>query len=221
MERDMSKEHGVHVRDPLGTSFKIVLGAGIGLVVLLLGFCTLCVGMVGIGSNLSESEDPDPLVPFPEPAEVSDPVVRAPVSSWSTLTFVDEWGDRTDDVGARSRAVGPVTPMGFPYGDVTAYLMVSCQSAWIRFSESPNLSGGDIQSGYDVYRLPVRIDGRDDRWRATQEWQGNDLNLPSSARSVWAAASSFEILLPWYGESRVRFRWDLTGSSDAIGKTCG
>ncbi|MDE2980911.1 MAG: hypothetical protein OXU74_06920 [Gemmatimonadota bacterium] len=217
----MSKEHGVHVRDALGTSFKIVLGAGIAVAVLFLGFCTFFVGIVGIGTNLSESDDADPLGPYSEQPEVNDPTVAAPVSSWSTLTFVDEWGDRTNDVGARSEAVGPVTPMSFPYGDVTASLMASCSGAWIRFSDSPNLSGGDIRDGYEIYQIPVRIDGRDDSWRATQEWQGNDLNLPSSARSVWAAASSFEILLPWYGESRVRFRWNLTGSADAIGKTCG
>ena len=147
-------------------------------------------------------------------------VPQVPKNSWSTTRFVDDWGEYSG-TGARSQEKPPASPMGFPYHDVMATLFVSCRSAWIRFTDSPNLTSDDIENGYDVYRLRVRLDGRDDRWRATQRWGSTDLNLPSSARSAWAAAKRFEVLLPWYGEGSVRFAWDLTGSADAIAKTCG
>ena len=143
----------------------------------------------------------------------------APRSTWSNFNFVNEWGEQ-DGRGARSEQRPPVNRMSFPYHDVEAALYVSCSSAWIRFTDSPNLTNDDIADGYSISQLRVRLDGRDDRWRATQKWGANDLNLPESARNAWTTAKTFEVLVPWYGEGSVRFSWDLTGSADAIAKTC-
>lgn len=145
---------------------------------------------------------------------------RKALYTWDWINFVNEWGE-VSGRGAVSKSVSPDKIMGFPYHDVTARIMVSCKSAWIRFSDSPNLTGGDTESGYDVYYLKVRIDGQDSRWRAIQGWSSKDLDLPSSARNTFARAQTFRIVLPWYDEGSVIFSWDLTGASDMISQTCG
>lgn len=139
--------------------------------------------------------------------------------AWSSINLVDEWGD-IEGKGAVSKTVSPDRSMGFPYNDVTARLMVSCRSAWIRFSSAPNLTGGDTESGYDRYYIKVQIDGNETRWRATQSWGDDDINLPSSARNTFARGQRFRVVLPWYGEGSVVFSWDLTGASDMISQTC-
>ena len=142
--------------------------------------------------------------------------------TWSTTYFVNEWGDRSGN-GAKSRQLGPETPMGWPYDDVEGQVIVQCRGpmAWIRFTDSPNLTGDETRDGYSVSHLPVRLDGQATRWRVTQNWGGNDLNLPRSAINAFRRSKTFEIILPWYGEGNVRFKWDLTGSSEMISEACG
>ena len=143
--------------------------------------------------------------------------------SWSTTTFTNEWGEQAA-VGARSQAVRPVTPMGFPYNDVTGTILVQCpNSVWVRFSEEPNLTGGNIRDGYTDYTLSARIDGRDVRYGVSQGWGDNDLNFRDDAtvRQAIMGSNEIEILLPWYGEGNVRFKWSLDGSSSAIQSSCG
>jgi len=148
-------------------------------------------------------------------------VKRRASFTWSTTSFVNEWGERTSS-GAQSEQVRPVEPMGFPYSDVEAEILVRCGGGtWIRFTDSPNLTGGITESGHDIYHLSIRLDRQQTRWRVTQYWGDKDLNLPNSARRALMNAKTFEIVLPWYGEGYVRFKWDLTGSSDIISEACG
>ncbi len=109
--------------------------------------------------------------------------------------------------------------MDFPYHDVKGSISVECGRSYLYFTEEPNLVGGDIEDGYTVHHVSVRIDGVSAVWRVTQNWGGHLLYLPSAARGALAGGSVFEVNLPWYG-GRARFKWDLTGSSEAILQTC-
>ena len=141
------------------------------------------------------------------------------IAGWDTFNLIDDWGETTGN-GAKSQAVTPVTRMDFPYHDTEATLFVSCQSAWIRFTKGPNLTGGDIEDGYTVYRIRVRIDGKDATWRVSHNWNSEDVSLPYIARNALAGGETFEALLPWYGNGNVRFSWLLYRSSEAIAQTC-
>ena len=145
---------------------------------------------------------------------------RKAASKWQRTYFTNEWGERSGE-GTKSEEVRPVERMEFPYHGVKATLFASCQNAWIRFSDSPNLTGGDIRDGYEEYRLRVRIDGRDLTWRATQDWGSKDLDLPSSVRNAWANGTTFEVVTPWFEQGAVRFSWSLVGYSDAYAEACG
>ena len=139
---------------------------------------------------------------------------------WSTVTFVDEWGDQTDDVGARSTLVEG-SGLSFPYNDTRGQIFVNCDNAWLRFTDAPNLTGGDISDGYHTYRLLIRIDGEESRLTVRQTWGAKDLNVVFSSEFIRniSAGSQLDVLLPWY-ESRAVFRWSLAGSSDAIKQSC-
>ena len=141
---------------------------------------------------------------------------------WSMINFVDEFGDITGR-GAISADVGSLRPMAFPYHAVTAQVFVDCNRAWIRFSDAPNLNGGDIQDGYTRYRATVRVDGeRIGSWLVSQVWGDNDLAFvnDSQAISALSSGSTLAISVDWYGEGAVAFELDLEDSSDRIGESC-
>lgn len=77
---------------------------------------------------------------------------------WSMINFVDEFGAITGR-GTVSPAVRSVRPRAFPYKGTEATLIVDCDIAWIRFSQSPNLSGRAIGNGYTRHAVAVREDG--------------------------------------------------------------
>ena len=155
------------------------------------------------------------------PAATTPAPVQTPPSDWRMINFVNEFGERTDQ-GAVTTEVSSRRPMSFPYGDTKARIFVDCDRAWVRFSESPNLTGGDTRDGYTRYSLLVRIDGNDARWQVNQSWGDNDLRFVDSSRAISALSggSTFDLAVPWYGEGSVAFSWSLAGSSDAIRRSC-
>lgn len=147
---------------------------------------------------------------------------RNSIAVWSTINFVDEFGDGRDR-GAVSATVGSVRSMSFPYSDTTATIMVNCDRAWMRFSESPNLTGGSIKDGYTDYSVAVRVDERNvGRRTVRQQWGGKDLRFVDGREAVAAlsAGSEFAVSLPWYGQNSSVFSWSLSGSSEMISRSC-
>lgn len=210
--------------DNSGSKKGVLIGCGTLILILLLCgiFGSLLDDDTDTGTTNSSPTNSVPTEPMSEAEKEEEEERRRRASyTWSTTYFVNEWGERTSG-GAKSLSVSADSRMGFPYGDVEAQLFVQCQPqySWIRFTVSPNLTGGNTESGYDVYNLRVRIDGNSSVWRATQEWGDNDINLPSSARATFARAQTFRIVLPWYGEGSVVFSWDLTGASATISEAC-
>ena len=141
--------------------------------------------------------------------------------TWNMINFVDEFGDVTDK-GAVSQKVKSDNPMGFPYGDVWAQLFVDCNRAWIRFSQAPNIPGGEIHDGYTNHSVTVRVDGARERWGVRQSWGDQDLSFRNSGRVVSAlsSGSEFAVAVPWYGQDAPVFSWSLRGSTAAIKKSC-
>lgn len=144
-----------------------------------------------------------------------------PVEVWSMINFVDEFGERTDR-GAVSRNVQADNPMDFPYADVRAQLFVDCDRSWIRFSQAPNIPGGEIQDGYKNHSVTVRVDNTRARWGVRQSWGDQDVSFRNPGRAVAALSSGsrFAVAVPWYGQAAPVFSWSLSGSSEAIKKSC-
>ncbi|MYB18276.1 MAG: hypothetical protein F4Y16_04685 [Holophagales bacterium] len=116
--------------------------------------------------------------------------------------------------------------MSFPYGDVRARLMVQdCRHVWIRFTESPNLVGGDIGDGYETHMLAARWnDGEPFIVRVRQQWSDKDLIFSDGGIDVASIAGNqtLAVLLDWYDQGRVMWRFPLDGSSAALAEAgCG
>ena len=144
------------------------------------------------------------------------------LASWTNLTFVDEWGEHAN-TGARSAWTTPVRSLRFPYEDLKASLYVDgCDQAWIRFTDDPNLTGGDIGDGYVTYSIKARADGREVTEPMIASWGSEDLSWRSGDATViksWANEESYEILVPLYVGSTA-WKFDMTGAKTAITKTC-
>ena len=185
------------------------------------GIWILSLMLAGACSSVSQD---DPSEPESEEA-AAEPALPAPEpvrSAWDTTNFVDEFGDTTG-VGATSDIVGPSRAMTFPYSDITSRLLVNCNRAWMRFSETPNLTGGDIADGYTTYDVSVRVDGGSTAsWRVTQSWGDNDLIFENSSQAISALSGgeTLAVALHWYGQNSAVFSWQLTGSSAAIQASC-
>ena len=170
--------------------------------------------LAAVAAAVAEEE---PAAPPPTPAPPPRPTPR-----WSNLNFVDEFGEPTGR-GAVSETVRSIRPMSFPYTGTDARIFVDCDRTWIRFSEAPNLIGGNIADGYTQYSVSVRVDGEDvGRWRVSQSWGDKDLRFTngSEASTAISSGSTFAVALPWHGEGSVAFSWPLTGSSEAIAASC-
>ena len=171
-------------------------------------------------ASVNDPTDPVDPAELPEPEEPP-----APRSTWEMINFVDDFGARTGRQGASSQQVRSVERMGFPYHNHRARFMVDCDSAWIRFTDSPNLTNVDYVNGQSHYQIRVRLDGGTDThtWTVSQpSVASNDLNFVSDSQAISALSSASKIMIafPWYGERNAVFEWDLTGSTDAIRKSC-
>ncbi len=147
-------------------------------------------------------------------------------ASWANFTFRDEWGEDAN-IGARSALTTPAQPLPWPYNDLKARLYVDgCDSAWVRFTSEPNLTGGSIGSigghVYQTYYVKARANGKEVT-EPMMAWLGDkDLSWRSDDAAViegWANEESYEILIPLYQHRRV-WKFDMTGAKAAIAKTC-
>ena len=140
----------------------------------------------------------------------------AMAASWTTINLIDKWGEN-DGYGAVSAPAKPSEPMSFPYGAVSGWIMVKCDIVWLRFDESPILTGGTLEDGYRDHVLAARIDGNDVDLEIRQWWGSKDLYVTTSNfRTRLSQGKRLDVLLPWYGQGYVRFTWSLRGSSATI-----
>ena len=145
---------------------------------------------------------------------------------WQTFNFTDEWGDETDDLGARSAYTKAARPLEFPYQDRKMSLYVEdCNTAWIRFNNNMVF---ETTSEYGILRgFKVRIDGKEiDIW--AMESDSRNINLrddqspPTAIRliALLGAANRAEFLIPLHDSSPARFNLNMSGSGKAINRVC-
>ncbi|WP_342632179.1 zinc ribbon domain-containing protein [Marinobacter alkaliphilus] len=147
------------------------------------------------------------------------PVVKAP--EWRTFESSDEMtGEKS--AYAVSPNAEPTQRMGFPYGDVEAWLGIGCDAssewAYIGFTQAPNLINGEIGDGYHSFRVRVRWDENVVFETLRQKWTADAMHFYSDASIIQkiGGASSAMVELNWYGEGAVRFPFTLNGSSKAL-----
>ncbi len=149
----------------------------------------------------------------------AQPEVKAP--EWESFESSDEMtGDRS--AFAVSPNSVPTQKMGFPYGDVEAWLGVGCDSssewAYIGFNQAPNLNDGEIKDGYQNFRVRVRWDENVVFETLRQKWSADFIHFynDNSVIQKMGSASSAMVELNWHGEGAVRFPFTLNGSSKAL-----
>lgn len=147
------------------------------------------------------------------------PVVKAP--EWRTFESSDEMtGDKS--AYAVSPNAEPTQRMGFPYGDVEAWLGIGCDAssewAYIGFTQAPNLTDGEIEDGYRSFRVRVRWDDNVGFETLSQKWSADSMHFYNSASAIQKMSGSGSVMveLNWHGEGSVRFPFTLNGSSKAL-----
>ena len=130
-------------------------------------------------------------------------------------------------VGARSAYVGSAD-MAFPYEGVRGALYFRCkiggssEAAWIRFTEVPNLVGGEYLGNYakptTYSKVRYAIDGNEDRITLMHTIDSKDLDFMYAVFAIQAYRSVAELAIevPWYGSGNAIFRFSLAGASEAI-----
>ena len=150
--------------------------------------------------------------------------ISAPAeAAWKPWTSTDPMSGEVRK-GAASLWTSPRRAMGFPYGGTKGVAGVACEGggAYFRFTDEPNITGDDLESGYSVSRLRVRFDDNaPQRVRFTQGWGSDQLTTRSSAvRNGLLAKHKMLLEVPWHGEGNVIFEFDLTGSRKAYERAC-
>lgn len=150
-----------------------------------------------------------------------DSLLRAH-SSWQAIDIIDKWGEVAGK-GVASATVSPVRPADSPYDDLMGRIYLQCgdQIVILQLTESPNLTGGETRDGYETHQLFVKLDDAETTWRASQRWGSDAVILsPDGGLYNFYRAKEFQILLPWYGNYYVHFRWDLVGIREVTEETC-
>ncbi|KPK80436.1 MAG: hypothetical protein AMS25_09100 [Gemmatimonas sp. SM23_52] len=143
---------------------------------------------------------------------------------WTHFTSKDEMTGEIQAF-ATSPRTAPTRQLAFPYADVRGWLGFGCDGqdewAYIGFTEAPNLTNTEPQSGgYSTFTARVRWDNDLQTMRMSQGWGERFLHFQSDATAVAkiAAAQTVLIELKWYGSGDVYFRFSLNGSADAIAR---
>jgi len=174
------------------------------------------------GGAVTQPSSPSERLNEPTPDDETAPVAR---TAWSPIRYYTDEMTGEQSFGAYSDETGPTRAMEWPYHDVTARIYFSCdagrnnEAAWIRFSSNPNLVDTDTQSGYDVITTRIRWDDKPpESATLTQQWSSEDVSFMYDGWAIGRIEASGAMLLElhWYDSGRVFFRFDLTGSAEAL-----
>jgi len=112
--------------------------------------------------------------------------------------------------------------MGFPYGNVKAWLGYGCKKnddwVYIGFTLSPNFTKGDTQDGYDILELRVKWDNKIEIHRFHHTWGSKSIQFMHLESTLKGILESNKVLIEfnWYGEGNVYFEFSLKNSTKAI-----
>lgn len=144
-------------------------------------------------------------------------------NGWYTSVSKDEM-EGTKTWYAFSPNVKPTEQMGFPYGNIKAWIGIGYdgESEWVYvgFNKSPNLSDSETKDGYDLIYTRIKWDDKVKNVTLTQDWGAKFIHFRNARAIVSKIANSNTVLLEldWYGEGKVYFRFPLGGSAAAIDK---
>lgn len=140
---------------------------------------------------------------------------------WRTSASVDKMMGRRQ-VFASSPTVSATEKMEFPYHDVSAWLGVGCDGksewAYIGFTEAPNLTNTETESGYNRINTRIKWDGAVESVELLQEWGASFLHFQTDHQIIkkMSTASSVLLELYWYGQNHPYFNFSLDGAAKAI-----
>lgn len=141
--------------------------------------------------------------------------------AWRSFTTTDDLTGE-ESAFATSPRVAATRRMSFPYSGVRGWLGVGCdvssEWAYASFTEAPNLTNTDTQSGYDVINTRIRFDETVEDITLTQSWGATGLHFADDQAVITKFAESSSVLLElsWYGEDQAIFEFPLNGSTAAI-----
>jgi len=144
-------------------------------------------------------------------------------AQWRTSTSSDEMTGKKSCF-AISQSTGPKEKMGFPYGDVKAWIGVGSDGtrewAFVGFNNQPNLVDTDIGDGFEEIRTRIKWDDQVENVTLIQTFGAKFLHFENDKTVIEKIANSGTVLLelPWYDEGGTYFRFSLSGSSAAIEK---
>lgn len=144
-------------------------------------------------------------------------------SKWQTdLNINAMTGERTHLTS--SPFIEPIKKMTFPYEDITAKLVVSCNkrenNVYIEFSDSPNLANGDVGRGYVSIETKIKWDSNIENVELLQFSGQRRLifNVKEKNDIIKRLNISRKVMieLRWHRQDPVYFDFNLDGASDAI-----
>ena len=141
---------------------------------------------------------------------------------WKTSSDTDKISGKVSYYARTASRVAPMQPMSFPYDDVTSSLNVACDSedrwAYVYFSHPPNIIDDETQDGYNLINARVKWGDAESKVILTQDWGSKFLHFDNGSAAITniRGAESFILELSWHGQGKVYWKYDLTGSSEAI-----
>lgn len=153
-----------------------------------------------------------------EAATEPDAPEPAPDGDWAVVNLLDEFGEPAGRV-ARSRWEKSIQPLGFPFQDLRAVVLVACDEPWFRFDPAFLDEG----FGLDAVEIRARMDGVDiDTWygdKGGSTAQGDDVTIRRTyhraALEALKTGSRFAIGIELAGDAAAAFEWSLDGAAAA------
>lgn len=151
-------------------------------------------------------------------------------AEWSTSTSEDEMSG-LKSYYALSPQFSPTKPMTFPYKGTVSSIVVACNEkgdywAYFYFSKKPNISNDETQDGYSISDNRFKVDDDLKRIGLSQSWGEKSMHVIKEDSFIDDIRHSDTILLEldWHDQGNVVFKYENTGSKEAIESTfkgCG
>jgi len=146
------------------------------------------------------------------------------IGNWTIFKSVDEMTGKVTSYAILTNLVKPLESMDFPYEDLTATLVIECDSqsktVAISFSSIPTLTNTKLRGGYEELETRVKFDNDIDTVSIIHGIGSYDLVFESPEDILPKLVHSRTLLieLPWYREGDVYFKFKLKGLPKAIKK---
>lgn len=144
------------------------------------------------------------------------------IAEWSVSVDRDPMTDAVESF-ATSEWTNPAEPISGIYSDLRVVLGFACsggtEMVYMKFNQQINSSDALTRNGYNIIQAAVRWDQeKADHFQGNQKWGASSFTLMDSYVAKIQRHSTALFGLSWYNAGEVYFRFDLSGSSDAIAR---